>query len=303
MNFIIRNIWWILLFGFFFFMLFIISVNAPQNTQDKSFSWSTWTIVDVWENIENEKLSYWNEKINNTKKLPTSTNNKNDIQNTSMEVSWVNNTQKISKILESTSLQKDTSIILNNIDYNTSEYSINNEKKDITHNTPIEGWSIWKKYVVKVHALKLNNVDFTQTIWYLKKWDTVIQIWDKNTLSCFRVYMQWEPNKTWYVCEKYLEHVTQNIWWEELQIKNYWNNQQVIPLNNIFKQTKIWDIIILSNFQVDLQDNTALFQGDIIDQLTTLDAFWCFKGRIMKTGTAKIYPNLLWKTFVFCYNQ
>lgn len=150
-------------------------------------------------------------------------------------------------------------------------------------------------FEVSPYSLRLNNKYFSETLWYLMQWDILKQIWAKNHYGCFEVEVhssQTAHGKVWYVCEKYLTHLPHGIL-----------ETEIVPLESIsdVPMTEIWDIIILETDQLDIQWK-ALFSWDSIDQMTEIDANWCFVGRVYFVQSGW-YQELIWLVQTFCLQE
>ena len=66
---------------------------------------------------------------------------------------------------------------------------------------------IGKSYEIWVHALKLNNKYFNQTLAYMSRGDRVTQLTQENSHGCFMVEVE-KTWKNWYVCKKYLQDIS-----------------------------------------------------------------------------------------------
>ena len=322
MNFIVRNLGWILLSLFFIFMLFLISTNGPkkdsytgtgekytstgeQNLETLVEKLEEWAEKNISEEVkiqEKEKLSFF-ERIFGKKE------EKNQIEDTKTASGTIiipekkQDNPKISQKLPSTSiiagtqkkssenLVKDTNVsVLPNVKKDIQ--TIKNEVKEDTKTTPIQTAS-GNIYQVTVNALKLNNKSFTQTLAFLKKNDRVQQIGSEDADGCFEVEVKTSHNiqnvwKRGYVCKKYLENI---LWEEKQETAQETNIQNTVPemTEDISKypQTKIGDIITIQRgAQLILKEYTDLAQGDRIDQMTNFDKYGCFIAHVYSSSLA-----------------
>lgn len=295
MNFILRNIWWVLLFCFFIVMLLIISMNNPNNndtiTEDTSnndvqlddyaqeddiINWLIkrledeiiWDIDDVNIEDDNQVSTHIDDRWWNYIDAQDDTS---DISTTVRWDNWTSMHQKISNTYISTDVYKknDNDIIAS---YRDKIY-----------------------YEVFTYSLRLNNIFFDTTLGYLMKWDVVKRKWDIYTSWCFEVEVMISSTaqgKTWYVCKRFVTPVSEDVIYSDIS----WSYTQ----NNIssFPYTEIGDVITLTNFQLDI-GNKAIFDWDQIDQMTEIDSDGCFIWRIFYIQPGG-YTELKWHVQVFC---
>jgi len=138
--------------------------------------------------------------------------------------------------------------------------------------------SVGKEFQIGVHALKLNNKYFNETLGYMMKGDKVKQLQAENAKGCFEVEIITAQNteniwKTGYVCKKYLQDLTSEnvsgIIEEEYQT---------------VYTSKIGDIITVEK-KVVLENGIELIQWDQIDQMTVIDTQGCFIAHIFSSAT------------------
>ena len=171
-------------------------------------------------------------------------------------------------------------------------------QKNRENNTSGDHQAIGSRFQVATHSLRLNNKYFTETIWYLMKWDELVQLTEKNSYGCFMVDVvssHTAQDIQGYVCEKYLE------------ILDEVSHRETAPMNNdiettvLVPDTVIWDLISITSPQFDI-DNLALFSWDMIEQLSELDSYGCFTWRIhfIQNGW---YKELLSRVDQFCFKD
>ena len=169
------------------------------------------------------------------------------------------------------------------------------ESKNILHKQD-EDFTLWSRFRVATHSLKLNNVYFTETLWYLMQWDELVQLSQKNNFACFLVEVVKSDTAEWkqgYVCEKYLDEVTEEL--QDSQAQETWDD---LTLRD---DVQIWDIIELTQLQYDIDDK-ALFSWDYIEVLSPLSSSWCFTWRVHLVQSWW-YKELLWYVGDFCLDD
>lgn len=273
MNFFRRHMWATILFCFFCVMLLIITANNRS--------------IQETPNIEN----FASENTQITNKKETSTAEWIQVQVPAYQKNY-------NEDIDSTQKLKNTTT---NIYPRTQSLASLWYEPRIAEEQFMQKRDIWSQYKVSVHALKLNNKYFNETLWYLHNGDMLTQLSSENMYGCFlaeHLTDAWEK-KEWYVCRKYLEYISDDTQDEaNLVGKNEENNEIVQLEYDNFKETFIWDMIILEKEQYDYEGK-ALFSWDIINQWSQLDEFGCFYGSVVYTHPLW-YPELVWKLIHIC---
>lgn len=319
MNFIIRNLGWILLIIFFIFMLYLISnqdnskkIEKPNITETGS------TVIQSNKNESNKKLAIQN--YNSEKE------NILNVIEPEIEKGILNT---ISDFFSSDNNQ-DTKIILNN-----KNDFINKETKKVKTIQEKISEKIKKRnkkitHIVWVEMIALNNPYFTKRIWYAYKGDKLEQITNINKYGCFNSTIL-ESNKSkwlkWWTCIYYMEwHLDKMNEYTKESIKYYKKLrekrisktivQNKIKISNEEKKvykaedgstiiikdphrvyegpiynTPVWSLYLVRVNSLKLQNSTFIEKKsllkpctskkcDILEQLTPIDNKWCFKVKV-----------------------
>lgn len=331
MNFIMRNLGWLLLAGFFVFMLFLISSNNSKNTP------ATLTGV-VSTNSWEEDLDTLVEKLDDAEMLTGSMDAEMETQSWALQEGkrlslferfFGKKNPKENKEPRDQEQIKDQEKI-SDIESNTQDdkNEVSSEEKSLPETTTVEitkpgNSSVWnlvkdtlvepltpsvKKpssidqttgsvnipqgkigdvYKVAVKSLRLNNLYFSRTLWYLNQGDTLKQKGNQNSNGCFEAEVLSAQNsdnlgKVGYVCQKYLTPSSQTS--PENTDENQTGMQEgttpkntVLPDLSRYPKTQIGDIITLEKSgSIILKEYTDLATGDQVDQMTNIDAMGCF---------------------------
>lgn len=156
--------------------------------------------------------------------------------------------------------------------------------------------AVWNTYKVWVYSLKLNNKYFSETLGYLKKWDTLLQKTAENSFGCFNVEVISSENKSnntklWYVCKKWLE--ADNSIMQEANNTLEVEPEQVEQTDEVLPLTNIWDLIIIEKDFSSIGWGVTLVPGDVVDQMTVQDESWCFIGLVRETNNIEFMGRVL----------
>ena len=195
---------------------------------------------------------------------------------------------------------EDTSIIDQAYAWESMESSISDSDSyiDIPYQQ-VNNVEIGQRFRVVTHSLRLNNKYFNETLGFLMYWDELISISESNSFGCFLAEVidsntAW--GMQWFVCQRFISAI-----WEELY-KDYTvqiEDEEVFP--EVLLSSQIWDLITISQFQVDI-DNNALFSWDQIEQLSEIDDTGCFIWRVHFIQDWW-YISLIWYTKQFCAHE
>ena len=158
---------------------------------------------------------------------------------------------------------------------------------------------VWDIYSVNTHSLRLNNKNFSETLWFLMRDDTLRQISEINAYWCFEaevVESATAMHRSWFVCQRYLSLLTSTD--EGLYTQS---TDEYIDIAFAYPETQIWDIIEIEVQQINIFD-MALFQWDSIEQISEVDDGWCFTAIIHSVQFAW-YTNLLGQSYQFCLDD
>ncbi len=308
MNFVARNLGWLLLLLFFLFMLFIISTNN-KNWDDANQKWSSlinketlsWsedldTLMKMIneDNEDNKNADLWGEKqelvkvVDNNSK--TSQEDEKKIkQGFFSKLFRKNNKNEKWDKKEDTGIKKNTiqekskgNLIKKTGEQQVSISSYSNIKKyapEILKESSYPGINletkIGKQYKIGVHSLKLNNAYFNKTLAYMMKGDRVKQRTEENSYGCFQVEVlsgKKNVGKIGYVCKKYLEEDTIN----DILREEKTTQKEV---------SKVWDIITIEK-TVTFWNGITLIPWDRIDQMSPLDKYGCFMAHVYSSAVA-----------------
>lgn len=332
MNFLMRNIGWVLLFLFFLFMLFIIATNNPEISRENSevqieqeeTEETVDSIDELIERLENEasEQEFVSEDAGEDDNLSVSEEPERrwffarlfdrDSGQTKDTDTWLPDNLLEPEEATQQSLQDsdDTEVQTPYVSHNTTTQSTPNTS--LTKSLNSSYWTDtvtspqWERakiesdellqdsqYTVIVHSLRLNNRYFNETLWYLMQGDIVKQVSTKNSFWCFEVEVL--SSNTAY---KQMWFVCEKY----LQIHNSEINETEGSIQEVslwdFPLTYIGDIIELTTPQLDI-NGYALFSWDTIDQMSDLDSKGCF---IWKVFTVQVggYSELLGHVQEFC---
>ncbi len=324
MNFITRNLGWILLSLFFIFMLFLISSNTTQEGIKKPVQTGTLSTSTGEQNLENliEKLGTEvtssgltdlpkPEKISLFERLfGTKWNHKEEEKGLTASGKVLSSTGKlVTEVKVTTPVKEQTTIVVKDGTKTGSQNLVKNTLP-LPSRTPVPSIktpsnplaqtevletqtisAIGKKYQVAVASLKLNNMSFTQVLWYLSAGDIVEQKTQENINGCFEIKVLQAKNiknigKEGYVCKKYLKDVQENTPDEIVSLPG---TPVQIPSVDIsqYPQTQIGDIItVKQTAQLILREYTDLAAGDQIDQMTNIDKYGCIIAHVYASAYA-----------------
>ena len=147
---------------------------------------------------------------------------------------------------------------------------------------------IGNTYELAVYSLKINNKNFTQTLWYIHSWERVIQLTQENEKGCFLAQVE-KNNIQGYVCKKWFREVKNDVISPEKPVQ-----ESKILLQTLSNGKEIGSLHVVST--VLLEWEIQLQKNDILDQLTTLDSENCFTGLVRDSQFSDSYGKV-WK---FC---
>jgi len=200
MNFLIRNLGWILLITFFLFMLYLISSQNNLKERELSKSWTitsqTGTLASKLQKIDKNILvkEYNNSKISNEAKVEDKKISKEkSILDKTKDFFSFNNTDNSKKDLNrniKTSEEIKKLIEKKGEDnQKKSEEKKSSTEKNLTVKDKIKQKIIKRNenltHIVWVKSIALNNSYFTKKVWYAYYGDKLEQLTNLNKYGCF----------------------------------------------------------------------------------------------------------------------
>ncbi len=168
---------------------------------------------------------------------------------------------------------------------------------------------VGKEFKVGVEMLKLINASFNETITLMYRGDVLKQLTEENKYGCFKIEIisskgQKNNGLSWYVCKKYLSDTTaQTI----THIKAS-TTPSSVPKTSETKETNQKELYygaithVGNTIEVSYpivhfdKENFKLAAGDRVDQMSELDKYGCFVGRVYESTI----PGSLWKVTTMC---
>ena len=97
-------------------------------------------------------------------------------------------------------------------------------------------------YSVNTHSLRLNNKEFTTTLWFLLEGDVLQQLSAKNYYGCFLVEVLESTTALWmkwYVCDRYVKQLPEEELIEEsfLPIEEPLEQESFLPVEEVIEES------------------------------------------------------------------
>lgn len=315
MNFITRNLWWLLLLGFFIFMLFVISSNDPTDSN------GSWTILELsWATVDaDDDLQELVDKINTEDEVINSESMEEELM--SDEVSSEENEEKVgffARLFWKNDSQEEWTLsgeTLNNEDNDDSD-----EKQEISETRKpdliveaknTKNTSSWKNLVknswttmsnetrraINKYAPEMNIASFPWVNLETAVWNTYdigvhsLKINNKSFTKKLGYMMKWDTveqvgNANSYGCFEMVilsSKVSSSVGKSGYVCKKYLTESvssdnvmiDEASWDDMVSISSIWDIIEVTKEWINFA-GVDLISGDMLDQMSDTDADGCY---------------------------